>query len=134
VRLIGYLAFLFVAINVQAEVYKWKDSEGKVHYSDKPNSAKSEKIKGKNVKNEGQPQTTKRDNTHASSNVTVGVNAAYCADLVQRMEYNKKGESLIVVEKQAGTGRLSYREATQDIRKKNLDILQSDFKKYCQAN
>jgi Domain of unknown function (DUF4124) len=134
VRFISYLVFLFVAINVQAEVYKWKDSEGKVHYSDKPNSTKSEKIKGANLKNEGQSQTTKRDNTQASSNVTVGENAAYCADLVRQMEHNKKGYSMIVVEKQAGTGKLSYRQATQEIRKMNLDILQSDFNKYCEAN
>jgi Domain of unknown function (DUF4124) len=134
VRLIGYLVFLFVAINVHAEVYKWKDSEGKVHYSDKPNSAKSEKIKGLNVKNEGQSQTTKPDNTQASSNVTVGKNAAYCGDLLRRMEYNKKGGLLIIVEKQAGTGNLSYRQATQDTRKKNLDIIQSELNKYCEEN
>ena len=133
-RLIGYLTFLFVALNAQAEVYKRVDSEGKVHYSDKPSSAKSEKLKVVDVKREGQHPRTTRDNTQTSSDVTVGENAAYCADLVRKMKYNRQGGSIIVVDKKAETGRLSYREATQDIRKKNLDVLQSDFNKYCEAN
>lgn len=132
-RLMIFLALIFSAHTADAGVYKWVDSSGKVHYSDKPSSANSERLKGVDVKIEDQSHAVIRDNT-SSSEVIVGENAAYCADLVRKIKYNKQGGSMVVVEKQAGTGRLSYREATQDIRKKNLDILQSDFNKYCEAN
>ena len=37
-RFLSYMVLLFGALTAQAGVYKWVDSEGKVHYSDKPNS------------------------------------------------------------------------------------------------
>lgn len=31
-----YLAVMFLSVNAYAEIYKWKDAQGKVHYGDKP--------------------------------------------------------------------------------------------------
>lgn len=43
-RIIGLIIFIsIVLIEAQAEIYKWKDDKGKIHYGDKP-IASSEKM------------------------------------------------------------------------------------------
>ena len=37
-----FLAFVFVFFSVSAEIYKWIDEEGKVHYGEKPPISKQD--------------------------------------------------------------------------------------------
>ena len=41
---------LLIALGVQAQVYKWKDETGKVHYSDQPPPAAKGKVQPLNLK------------------------------------------------------------------------------------
>lgn len=40
-----FITILFLVPNLHAEVYKWTDENGKIHFSDKPINEKSAKIK-----------------------------------------------------------------------------------------
>lgn len=40
-----FIFLLFASIGIHAEVYKWTDADGNVHFGDKPNTDEAEKIK-----------------------------------------------------------------------------------------
>ena len=45
IRTLTIFVVFFIALSVQAKVYKWIDKDGKVHYSDKPVDGKGQPIK-----------------------------------------------------------------------------------------
>lgn len=43
-RWISALCLLFISLSLQAEVYKWKDSDGRIHFSDRKPSEVAEEV------------------------------------------------------------------------------------------
>ncbi|WP_210330242.1 DUF4124 domain-containing protein [Aliikangiella sp. G2MR2-5] len=67
------LVILLAQVDAYAKVYKWVDKDGKVHYSDKPQSEKAQEVEvkeiptTKTVKAKIKPIQTSNSNTSSSS-------------------------------------------------------------------
>ena len=59
-RVVIFLLILFYAGSANAEIYKWVDEQGKVHYSDRPQGKNTEKVEVKSTVSDAQRQDAER--------------------------------------------------------------------------
>ena len=108
---LGVLAF---AANAHADLYKWTDAEGKVHYSDQPSTVNAQTIKGVSA---GQAETTNQ--------ATQSLNA-------KDQEYQKRrkeaDDARAKAEKEAEQARIQRENCAKA--RKNLSTLQNTPRVY----
>lgn len=133
-RFFGYLLFLIIPFVAKAEIYKWTDSGGKVHYSDKPNNtAGSSRVNVKNTTtpNQNVHNSTKQVKQSEDKPISELSNNNYCDELKNEIEYVQGGGSLVVVDLDENRRARGMSEATQAQRDKNINRMTADYKKYC---
>ena len=122
------------SVSAQSEVYKSIDSNGKVHYSDKPISSKSNKIRLQTSaseivqkKNPSELSKASQENKNEVKNNSLvkHENSEYCAGVKSEMEYNKSGGEIIVVDGN------KFERANEEHRQKSYKYLENEYKTYC---
>ena len=53
-KTVAWIFLVMMSLSVQAEVYKWVDEQGRVHYGDKPTSENANEVKIKSAPTSGQ--------------------------------------------------------------------------------
>ncbi len=121
---VGLLLLSFFSADIQAgKIYKWKDKNGKIHFSDKPPKDESIKTESKTVEEVntivGKPSTARKPDSSSESKGNGGLTLAQCKKSVANAKRGipKFRRALI---KQAGNNAMAVSivdDMTKDIEK-----------------
>lgn len=114
-----FLSALLVSQPIQAEIYKWRDKDGSIRYSDTPppSNIKNESILGKkNPRPAATAASAQSEQAKATSTNTV--NSAKEGDQARQVEEQKKTEATRQAE-------LKFRQESCAVARKNLAMYMS---------